>query len=133
MQLAVIDGDMPWVCNVYYVCDTSANIYWLSLPSRHHSKLIQHNSKAAIAIAIKQDMPVVGVQAQGIARVVKSEETVKKIAALYVQKYNVGHNFYSNFVEGINQHQLYRFQTDDWVIFDEINFSKGPRRQIKLA
>src|SRR5690606_14682804 len=83
MQLATVAGNQPWVCTVYFVADDELNLYWLSWPTRRHSKELMGNSKVAAAIAIKQDQPIIGVQIEGIAEEVEDAGVVESV----VQKY----------------------------------------------
>jgi uncharacterized protein YhbP (UPF0306 family) len=72
MQIATVDNGQPWICTVYYVEDEDLNLYWLSLPTRRHSQEIEKHNKIAIAVPVKFDKPVVGIQAEGTAEAIKS-------------------------------------------------------------
>lgn len=130
MQLATSSNAQPWVCNVYYVTDEELNMYWLSFPSRRHSRELAKNPKAAITIAVKTEQPVIGVQAAGEAKLITEQETVREIAARYVDKHGIGKEFYTNFLSGKNKHSLYRFKPKTFVLFDEVHFP-GERQQIE--
>lgn len=130
MQLATASGAQPWICSVYCVADSSLNIYWLSLPDRRHSLELAKNPQAAIAVAIKADQPVVGFQAEGRAEVVNDPVIIKQIMQRYTEKHATGTDFYKNFIQGKNQHLLYRFVPKTFVLFDEVNFP-GERQQVK--
>ncbi len=132
MQIASVSANQPWICTVFFVADEAKNLYWLSLPSRRHSLEIAANNKVAVAIAVKTDWPIIGIQSGGKASVVTERAEVKRIMKLYVAKYNQGKDFYDNFVKGTNQHLLYKFQTDQFVLFDEEHFSDDPRQMINL-
>lgn len=131
MQLATVSGGQPWICTVYYVADEEMNLYWLSLPSRRHSREIDSHNKAAITIPVKFDQPVIGMQAEGAAETVIDNTTVEKIMGYYVAKYNAGKDFYNNFVAGTNEHQMYRFTPKKFVLFDEVNFPVDSRKEWK--
>ena len=132
MQIATVDGDQPWVCTVYYVEDEKQNLYWLSLPSRRHSREIAKHSKVAVALPIKFDKnPIIGIQAEGTAGVVTEADEVAKVMKKYVQKYNAGKDFYENFVAGKNQHHLYKFTPSQYYLFDETSFSDGQKHAWK--
>ena len=122
VQLATASNNIPWICNVYYVLDEKLNIYWLSYPSRRHSQDITVNPNVALTLVVKQDMPVIGVQAQGVASEIKRASTVIKVMALYIKKYGAGKDFYKNFTLKKNKHVLYRFTPSKIVLFDELNF-----------
>lgn len=132
MQLATVRDDRPWVCSVYYVVDSKLNLYWLSYPSRRHSQDIAHNANVAVTIAVKQDMPVVGVQAEGRATMVKNVALVAKIMPLYIKKYGVGKNFLKNFSLGTNRHALYCFEPSRFVLFDEATFGHDNSQELHM-
>lgn len=130
MQLATSKDNIPWICSVYYVVDDKQNIYWLSYPERRHSLDIAANHDVAVTVAVKQDVPVIGVQAQGVASKVKSPTTVARVMYLYVKKYGVGKSFYKNFTLKTNKHVLYRFTPSKFVLFDEENFGMNNPQEI---
>lgn len=131
MQLATSNENSPWISTVYYVADEEHNIYWLSLPERRHSKEVAINPQVAIAIAIKQDLPVIGIQAAGSVEVVADGMIVETILASYIKKYDgAGKEFYKRFVEGKNKHQLYKLTPTTLVLFDEVHFKENPVQKI---
>ncbi|MDB5168083.1 MAG: rnhA [Candidatus Saccharibacteria bacterium] len=131
MQLATSSGNKPWISTVYYVADSERNIYWLSLPERRHSKEVQVNPEVAVAIAIKQDIPVIGIQASGQVAVVDDPVRVEKMLALYVTKYKgAGKDFHQRFIDGKNKHQLYCLTPSLLVLFDEAHFKEQPVQKI---
>lgn len=132
MQLATVRDGKPWVCSVYYVVDSKLNLYWLSYPTRRHSEDIVHNANVAVTIAVKQDMPVVGVQAEGCATPVKNIALVAKIMPLYIKKYGVGKNFVKNFSLGTNRHALYCFEPSRFVLFDEATFGHDNSQELQM-
>ena len=121
MQVATAAHSQPWICTVHYVHDDQLRFYWLSLPDRRHSKEIAQNSNASVAVALKTDMPVVGLQAAGIAGRVTEHAVIQTIMQRYVQKFGSGKAFYDNFVAGENQHELYCFTPRTMVLFDELH------------
>lgn len=131
MQIATTSGDQPWICTVYYVADTQHNLYWLSFPTRRHSQEIANNRHIAIAIAIKHDKPVIGIQAEGSATAVTDPNEVKEVMQNYVAKYNQGKDFYNNYKSGTNRHVLYKFTPNNYVLFNELHFD-GDGRQASL-
>lgn len=130
IQLATCNNNIPWICNVYYVIDDKQNIYWLSYPNRRHSLDINVNKNVALTLAVKQDIPVIGVQSQGVATEVKSPAVVAKIMYLYIKKYGVGKNFYKNFTLKKNKHTLYCFTPSKFVLFDEQNFGSDNAQEV---
>jgi uncharacterized protein YhbP (UPF0306 family) len=129
MQIATVSGDQPWICTVYYVEDEQLNLYWLSFPSRRHSQEIADHGKVAVAVPIKFDKPVIGVQAEGLAMAVTDKAVVGKTMKLYSERHNSGHNFYDSFIAGANEHVLYKFTPCKMFLFDEVNFPGGQRQE----
>lgn len=109
MQLATVAGDTPWICTVHFIEDEELNLYWLSLPSRRHSQELVSNPKVAVTIAVKDEMPVIGIQAEGQAGEVTDHEVIKSIMEKYVAKFNIGSGFYDNFIACNSKHKLYKF------------------------
>lgn len=71
MSLAIADEMGPWVADVIYVFDEELNLYWMSKPTRRHSKAIDAGDRrVAVAIAVTQgpDQPDEGLQISGIAQ-----------------------------------------------------------------
>lgn len=133
MQVATVGGEQPWICTVYFVEDDELNLYWLSLPSRRHSLEIAKHNKTAVAVAVKRDKPVIGIQAEGEAEAVADKEVISSVMQRYVEKYNVGQQFYDNFVSGQNQHVMFRFKPRMYVLFDEVNFTDNGRQEVALT
>lgn len=132
IQLATSVNDIPWISTVYYVVDEKLNIYWLSYPTRRHSQDIAVNPNVALTLVVKQDIPVIGVQAQGVAMEIKRASTVIKVMALYIKKYGAGKDFYKNFTLKKNKHSLYQFAPSKFVLFDEQNFEHDSPQEIIL-
>jgi ribonuclease HI len=131
MQLATSRDNKPWISTVYYVADAERNIYWLSLPERRHSEEITVNPHAAAAITIKQDLPVIGIQAEGVVELVDDSAQVEKILAVYIKKYDgAGKDFYQRFIDGKNMHQLYKLTPSQLVLFDEAHFKDQPAQRV---
>ena len=109
MQLATVGKTGPWICTVHFIEDEALNLYWLSLPDRRHSKELAENARVAITVAVKLEMPVIGIQAEGRAEEVQDSEVIKNVMKKYVTKYKIGDSFYENYVAGSNKHKLYKF------------------------
>lgn len=131
MQVADIGQKGPWIATVYFVEDDHQNLYWLSLPTRRHSQELAVNNRAAIAITVQGEQPVIGIQAEGVVSVVENGPVIQTIMEKYVAKYSAGHDFYNNFIAGKNQHRLYKFTPENFVLFDELNFAENPRQEWK--
>jgi uncharacterized protein YhbP (UPF0306 family) len=132
MQIATVDNGQPWICTVYYVEDEGLNLYWLSLPTRRHSQEIEKYNKIAIAVPVKFDKPVVGIQAEGTAEAIKDADEIARIMEKYVAKYDSGKQFYDNFIAGKNEHWLYRVTPKSFVLFDEVTFKDNARKELKF-
>lgn len=132
MQIATVDGGNPWICTVYFVADDDQNLYWLSLPDRRHSQEIARHSRVAIAIPVKVEQPVIGLQAEGTASVVTDTRRIADVMRLYAGRYNSGKDFLDNFIAGKNQHVLYQFTPESISLFDEVTFGDGKRRDWQL-
>lgn len=131
LQVATVGNDgKPWICSVYYVVDDDNNFYWLSLPSRRHSQHIAQNNNVAATVAIKTDMPVIGIQIQGQVSIVKDAPHVASIMDRYIVKYEVGKTFYERFVEGINQQNIYKLTPSEMYLFDEKSTDSDERLRI---
>jgi len=132
MQIATVSGDQPWICTVYFVEDDQLNLYWLSFPTRRHSQEIAAHNKVAVAVPIKFDKPVTGIQAEGTAEIVTDRAVIADVMKRYVERYNSGQQFYDRFVAGQNQHVLYKFTPSKYVLFDEVTFPDDGRKEISL-
>lgn len=132
-QLATARDDRPWVCTVYYVVDEYFDIYWLSYPTRRHSQDVAANSRVALTVAIKPDLPVIGVQMEGEAGEVTDPAAAEAVMQRYVDKYDEGKQFLANIRRGTNKHRLYRLRPERIVLFDEMNFGSDNPQELKLS
>lgn len=132
MQVATVKDGQPWICSAYYVEDDNMNLYWLSFPARRHSLEIAKHNKIAIAIPLKYDKPVIGIQAEGEAEAVADKELIAEVMDRYVSRHNVGEKFYDRFSAGENQHVLFKFTPRSYVLFDEVNYPDDGRQEITL-
>lgn len=132
MQLATSQANRPWVVSVFYVVNAEYNFYWLSLPGRSHSKDIEANNRVAVTIVIKEDLPVIGIYAEGKVTVTKDQAEVKKVADAYLEKHNAAKGFYDRFVQGANQHWVYKLEPTTITLFDEYKNSNNPMQTIRF-
>lgn len=133
MQLATEKDGQPWACTVYFVL-YKGNFYWLSYPERRHSRELAKNPRAAVAIVVKQDLPVIGLQSEGDVAMVKNVAEIEAVLPLYVEKYGSGEQFVQRYKAGKNRHALYRFTPRKTVLFDEHNNPpENPQRGISLT
>jgi ribonuclease HI len=120
MQLATSAGKDIWAASVYFVADPSSRtICWLSEPGRRHSKLLADNPRAAFAVAVKPDMPVVGVQGAGNVQIVDDTKVADRVMQHYIAKYGEGTRFVERHAKRTNKHNLYALIVDDLQLFDE--------------
>jgi hypothetical protein len=129
MQIATVRAGKPWICTVYFVL-YDRKFYWLSLPERRHSKDIADDEHVAIAVAFKHNKPVIGIQAEGMAKEVGDPAEVAAALAIYVEKYGQGKDFAERFLAGENQHHLYVMIPNKVMLFDEFTSRKQPQRDI---
>ena len=130
MQLATVgSANTPWICTVYYVVYQGC-FYWLSFPGRRHSREISDNPHVAIAVAIKQTIPVIGLQAEGVVEQVTDMDEVTPVMARYIAKYSQGHTFLKRFAEGSNNHMLYKCRPKRVMCFDETTATNKPYKDV---
>jgi len=134
MQLATVDNSQPWICTVYYVVDDNLNFYWLSIPTRRHSKELNHHDKVAAAIPVNfvKGEKVIGLQTEGIAEELPSNESAREIAIKYADKFSRTEKWVNDFCSNNTDHKLYKLSPSLFVLFDEENFPDQPRQEIKI-
>lgn len=131
MQLATVSGNQPWICTVYFVLH-AGNFYWLSYPERRHSRELAENPRASLAVVVRAEVPVIGLQIEGDVALVSDAKEVEIVLELYVKKYGQGKRFVQRFQAGTNRHALYRCTPRTAMLFDEYNTSDAPYRKITL-
>jgi len=129
MQVATAYRGQPWICTVYFVLH-AGRFYWLSLPERRHSQELAEHPAAAIAIALKQDKPVIGIQAEGDVSKVSDLEEMEAVLTAYVKKYGQGDRFVERFKADENKHTLYCFIPRNIMLFDELNHAENSYQEI---
>lgn len=119
MQIATVGASVqPWICSVYFVLHQGC-FYWLSYPTRRHSNEIEKNARIALAIVVKDTMPVAGVQIEGSAAKVTDTSEMEPIIEAYAAKYNQAEGFVGRYKAGVNRHILYKCVVERAVAFDE--------------
>jgi uncharacterized protein YhbP (UPF0306 family) len=132
LHIATVDGEQPWSCIVYYASDEDLNIYWISKPDTRHSRELSSNAKVAASIPIKfDDLTVIGVQLEGDAELVEDASEVKDKSRIYSDKFGRGEQWYGDFIQGKNEHKLYRVKPRLFVLFDRVNFPEQERQEWK--
>lgn len=134
VQLATLGGDQPWICNIHFVADDGNTIYWVSKELRRHSQEIHGHQKAAVGVAVKYpEHPVIGIQMEGDAQLVKDPAEIEKAMKLYDRRFNVSKKFYDGVISGEEQEKMYKFTPRVIVLFDEENFPGDPRQEWKVG
>jgi uncharacterized protein YhbP (UPF0306 family) len=110
MTLATADGANPWVAPVAYVVDRAYDFYWTSRRDARHSRHIERNDVATIAIfdSTAGYGEVDGVQAEGRAETVPDEQ-VPELWELYLARYPMYRSYSSEVVISTSPIGLYRF------------------------
>jgi uncharacterized protein YhbP (UPF0306 family) len=132
MQLATVRDGRPWICTVYFVSDSSFNLYWASLPTRRHSKDIKNNPNVAAAIAVKftKGEKVIGVQVEGTAEELSPLPEHGPIIERYAARFKRDKQWVKDFTTGNTEHRLYKLTPSLIFLFDEVNFPGGLRQKV---
>ncbi len=89
MTIATARDDSPWAAAVFYANDGFA-LYFLSDPESRHSKDIAENR--VVAVTVNEDYhdwrKIKGIQMEGKAELVVTEDEMAKAVATYVEKYS---------------------------------------------
>lgn len=135
MQLATSVNNQPWVCNVHFYSDEDLNFYWCSLSTRRHSQEIEQNPQVAVAIKIHEDTQtehyVIGIAVEGKAEVLTDEE-IKKIGQLYINKLDKDPKLVEDILTGKTHNKFYRLTPTHSVLFDTKNFPDNPRQEYTI-
>lgn len=130
MQLATVNGDQPAVCNVHFYADDNLNLYWLSNIATHHSKNLAANPKAAVAMAVNTEMPLIGVQLQGEA--VECDAAANETALRAYAARHHREEWVQAILDGEGDNRAYKFTPHTLGVFDLKNFPKDPRQEWPL-
>lgn len=134
MQLATSESGKLWSCNIHFYADNNTNLYWFSDAGREHSKHIEGNSEASVAIMVHEDNPeenyVIGIQMQGNAKSLSAEET-ELVRDAYFQKVGTPPALQADIVSGQRPLKLYKFEAKKIILFDTKNFPEDPRQVVK--
>ncbi|MDB5183961.1 MAG: hypothetical protein JWO07_642 [Candidatus Saccharibacteria bacterium] len=134
MQIATIHEAMPKVVSVYCVATEDLSvIYWMSEPRRRHSHDIEIDFRAAGAIAVKLDQPVIGLQFTGYASVVINDKELEDVIKRYNKKHqNIAEGLFERIKAGTNKHLIYKIALETLELFDGVNFVDGDPIAISL-
>ena len=132
MQLATVNENNPWICNVYFVIDESLNIYWTSSKIRQHSKDILANPNVAVSV-VKDPDNKQALQITGNATIVSLDDA-SRVDKLYSDKFgeNPGRltEVMANNPDGRAYWQIIPTSIFFW---DEVNFPQAPKQELKLS
>jgi uncharacterized protein YhbP (UPF0306 family) len=136
MSIATVSGKHPWAASAWYVHDKDWNLYFLSRKSRRHSLEMKKNPNVAGTIVtphvIGSGEKVRGVQFEGTARECNWEE-LKLGRELYTKKYPTAENIPLQMFRLVKFIATYYIiKPKKFVLYDEINFPKDPRQEIKV-
>ncbi len=134
MSLATSDGNKPWVSEVHYVYDEDLHLYFLSKPSRRHSKEIEKNPTVAGNI-IKQHMPndyPRGVYFEGTAERVYNVDENHIAYKLYCERFDAGEDVLTEMKEE-DGHQFYKVSVDTYYLFDAQESNPAHKYELKWS
>lgn len=135
MQLATAVDNQPWVCSVWFASDDDLNIYWFSSTTRRHSDEIKKNSKVAAAFCLPQtpaDTPR-GLQVQGVAEELSSQEDVAKARSVYEGRIFAAKTIDDLIAHPQKPHRFYKIQPNLFVLFDAVNFPDESRQEFSIS
>lgn len=134
LQVATVSKNKPWVCTVFFAFDEKLNLYWLSKPSRRHSKELRANSSVAGTIVLPHvhGQSVRGIQLEGTAEEIKEKTEAQQAMEFYANRFEIGSKRVSAIVNGTDGHLCYKLTPVRYVLFDEVNFPKDPRREYEI-
>lgn len=133
MQVATVHDNQPWCCSVFYAPSKTLELYWVSLPDTRHSRELTENANVAVTIPIRfiPGKPVVGISAEGSARLIDTAEEVEKAIKQYAAYLDRGSAWAMDFIAGKNPHKLYCFTPQLFVLFDAEHFPENPRQELR--
>lgn len=83
-SIATVDKTGVWVNPVYFAWDKDFNLYFISMPHVRHMQNITDSSKVAVAIyKTEQHGEVIGIQIEGQAEILQSEQDKKTAYSVY--------------------------------------------------
>jgi uncharacterized protein YhbP (UPF0306 family) len=129
MQLATVSDGRPWISSLHFVSGEDGSMYWLSKETKRHSTDIVANPQVAIAIVIKTEKPLVGIQAEGTAGVVTDKEQLHDIMKKYVEHHSTDQAFADQIAAGTNEHKVYVFHPEHFCLLDQEQFSDRPLQE----
>ena len=138
LQIATSAAGAPWICTVCFARDESYNLYWFSRHSTRHSQEIALNPQVAgtvappFAIGDKSR----GLQLFGVAGEVREEPDLSTGLAAMQRRYDFTDERFEQLrtevAHGSADYGLYRFQPDQIILYDTVNFPESPRQTLDL-
>lgn len=134
MQLATAVDNQPWVCSVWFASDEDLNIYWFSSTTRRHSGEVLKNKKVAAAIVLPHtpEDPARGLQFQGVAELLTSQNEIEKAISLYANRIFSKETIDDLIENSDKPHKFYKIKPTQFVLFDSVNFGDDWRQEYNL-
>ncbi|HKS98024.1 MAG TPA: pyridoxamine 5'-phosphate oxidase family protein [Rugosimonospora sp.] len=140
MQLATLDGKgAPYVSNLWFASSFGPDRLWfISRPTRMHSENIRERPAVAGAVlAIDLDelgQAVRGVTFSGTAKELPTTNVETAIGAYVGRWPNAAHALDSDrLANGAAHHRIYEIAVNNWILYDEENFSAAPRQPVAVC
>lgn len=140
MQLATLGPDgAPAVCNLWFASSFEPDrLFFISRPSRAHCENVRRDPRVAGAVlAIQLDDPgstaARGVQFAGCATELPTTGIEEQISIYAGRWPSTAKAIDPGRMErGETHHRVYQIEVSEWVLYDEANFGKDPRRSVPV-
>jgi len=138
MQIATVKDNKPWVATFWYVHDEDLNLYFISRRNRRHSLELKKNPNVAGTIVKPHTRgsgeKVRGLQFEGTCHDLTDEPgELEKVKKLYLAKYKLAEDIPLNQLSDPKWTATYYVvHPKAFVLFDEMNFPRYPRQELKL-
>ena len=130
LALATVNAEgQPEVAPLFYVSDDALNLYWLSSPKSRHSVNLAANQYVAATIhpAVWGWQDIRGIQIEGIATTVETEDEREALLTLYRAKFNLPPELDAQ----ITASTLYRL-TPTWIRWLDNSVRMGYKAESRL-
>jgi uncharacterized protein YhbP (UPF0306 family) len=129
MQLATCINNQPWACTVHFAYDDDLrHFYWFSKDDTRHSQEVASNPHVSVAMAIKTDWPVIGVQIEGDAEQMTDKAEIERVARNFAERHKREPAFVQGVLDGTNGFKPYCLTPRSIQIFDTQNSPKEPKQ-----
>ena len=139
MQVATCKGGQPWTCNVWYSYDDDLNLYFISSNHRRHCEEIRNNEKISAAIVHPIYKEAGGQECRGITL----EGTATELGVLssgkaldnFMKRWPKAKKYVAkkDLIKNLTKVRFYKIKPQVIVLFDETNYPKDPRRELRLS